>query len=103
VKTKKITKCISNPPYEKKYHPIEIMENIMNNMEKNGKAVFLLRSGALRVNTKSVREKILTKHSLKTIIKLPEIFEGVAGAGEVALFVFEVGKPQKKKDKAFGY
>lgn len=102
-KTKQITKVVSNPPYERKYKPIDIMINVMDNMVSGGLAAFLLPVGKLRTNEKKVRKHILSKHTLKAIIKLPEVFEGVAGAGEVAIFLFETGTRQDYSKPAFGY
>jgi len=79
------------------------MANVMNNMMANGKAVFLLPESKLKTNESMVRAKLLSKHSLRSIIKLPEIFDSVAGVGSVALFVFETGRPQQIDDKVLCY
>ena len=103
IKSKKINKVISNPPYEKSNKPIEIMKNVMNNMESGGLACFLLPSGKLRTEVKKVKTKLLSKHSLIAIIKLPDIFRGVAGVGLTSLFIFKIGTPQDYRIKAYGY
>lgn len=103
IKEKQIDKVVSNPPYEKANKPIEIMENVMNNMKTGGLACFLLPSGKLRTEAKKVKNKLLSKHSLEAIVKLPDIFRGIAGVGLTSLFIFKIGTPQNYNKKAYGY
>lgn len=103
IKVNKINKVVSNPPYEKANKPIEIMAMTMDNMEKGGLACFLLPSGKLRTEVNKVKKLLLKKHTLEAIVKLPDIFRGIAGVGLTSLFIFRVGKPQDYSKKAYGY
>ena len=102
IKLQQINKVVSNPPYEKSNKPIEIMEKVMNNMKVDGLACFLLPSGKLRTEVKKVKTKLLSRHSLIAIIKLPDIFRGIAGVGLTSLFIFKNGTPQDYSIKAYG-
>lgn len=102
IRDKKITKVLMNPPYEPKYKPIEILANVLNNVEKNADCLFLMPNNKLRTNDKSVR-KLLKKHTLLRIIKLPsETFQGMASTGDVSIFHFVAHVPQDNKD-VIGY
>lgn len=98
IKDKKITKVLMNPPYEKKYKPIFILENVLKNIEKNADCLFLMPNNKLRTNDRHVR-KILKSHTLKMIIKLPsETFQGMASTGDVSIFHFVAHQPHGEKD-----
>lgn len=92
----KINKMSQNPPYERKNHCIEIVENTLSGMVKGGKAVFLLPCNKLDKSA-GVINRILEKNTLDAIIKLPEnIFHGVGV--QTSLFVFTTGIAHGKND-----
>ena len=98
IKGKKITKVLMNPPYETKHKPIIILDSVLNSVEPNADCLFLMPNSKLRTNDKKVR-KILKKHTLHKIIKLPsETFQGLASTGDVSIFHFIAHKPHNDKD-----
>ena len=101
IKSKYIDKVLMNPPYENKYKPFEIIKNVLDNVKPNSDCLFLLPNNKLRVN-KKIALKLLKTHSLTHIIKLPNIFEGMASAGEISIFWFKSGIPQND-NKIIGY
>ncbi len=96
IKSKKITKILMNPPYERKYHPEIIIKNVLNNCPKNTKMAILLPDKKLEKFSAKWRKDIFSNHRLLKIIKLPEktFDEGVT----VSIFIFEVGIPQNNKE-----
>lgn len=96
VKSKKITKVLMNPPYERKYHADIIIKNVLDNCKVGAKAAFLLPDKKLEKFSKTWRKDVLKKHRLTKIIKLPEktFDEGV----KVSIFIFEVGIPQNDQE-----
>lgn len=97
IKQKRITKVLMNPPYEQKSKPIDILENVLNNVQRNATCAFLLPNSKLRTNIKKV-EKILLKHKLTHIIKLPDIFQNMASTGVVSIFIFQAHQPQNNEE-----
>ena len=97
IREKKITKVLMNPPYEKKYGVYEIVENVLDNVERHAMCAFLLPDNKLEVGRKQV-QNWLKKHSLLKIIKLPdEIFAGKAGVS-TSIFLFKAHEPQNNKE-----
>ena len=72
IKDKKITKVLMNPPYERKCHPEIIVKNVLDSIKPHSIAAFLLPDKKLEKVSKRIVEKILSKHRLLKIIKLPE-------------------------------
>lgn len=97
IKSKNITKVLMNPPYEKKYGVIGIVENVLNNVSEGAMCAFLLPDNKLEISRKTV-ERWLKKHSLLKIIKLPDnTFTGKASVN-VSIFIFKAHEPQKEKE-----
>lgn len=96
IKSKKITKVLMNPPYERKCHPEKIIKNVMDNCSKNSMAAFLLPDKKLEKFSKKWINDVLKEHRLTKIIKLPEktFDEGVT----VSAFIFECHKPQNGEE-----
>ena len=98
IRSKGITKVLMNPPYERKYGCIKIVENVLNSVSKGTLCAFILPDKKLE---KDGGWKLLKNHTLKTIVKMPEdLFFGVGVT--TSIFVFEAGIPQGEKDVA-GY
>lgn len=104
IKQKNITKVLMNPPFESKYGCLDIVLNVLNAVADRDETLshlcaFILPDKKLEKKNQVGRVKrILTRHRLVQIIKLPErTFEGV----NTSIFVFEAGKPQGDK-KIFG-
>ena len=92
IKSKPITKVLMNPPYERKYGCKKIVENVLENVPIGTKCAFILPDKKLE---KDKMGGLLKKHTLESIIKLPEnLFD--AGV-TTSIFVFETGKPQKER------
>ena len=87
-----ITKILMNPPFEEKYGCMKIVTNVLDGVPAGTKCAFILPDKKLE---KHGGKKLLKKHSLEKIIKLPEktFNEGVT----TSLFIFTAGKPHKDK------
>lgn len=93
IKNKKITKVLMNPPFENKYGCIDIVANILDSVERDTVCAFIMPDNKLETNLKK-SNKILQKHTLTKIIKLPnEIFTGTTSS----IFIFKSGLPQNNK------
>jgi len=93
IKDKKITKVLMNPPFERKYGCLKIVENVLDNVPQHTICAFILPDKKLE---KDKSDSILKRHQLQKIIKLPEkVFsEGIT----TSVFVFEAGIPQNGKE-----
>lgn len=91
IKQHKITKVIANPPYEQSF-PIDILENVLNNVEKGCKVIWLMPNNKMDKIKKS--RKLLEKNKLTDIIFLGDIFPKT-GCGDVSLFIFVKGEGQQ--------
>lgn len=86
-----------NPPYENKYGCIDIVKNVLDNVEKGTDCAFILPDKKLEKVSKTKVTKILEKHRLTKIIKLPEpLFFGVGVT--TSIFVFKAGEPQNNEE-----
>lgn len=94
-----ITKVLMNPPYERKYKPIKILNNVFNNMPKGTDVAVLLPDHKLEKESKKQVKELLTNNKLTKIIKLPEetFSEGVS----VSIFIFKLGEPTNPDDGIF--
>lgn len=104
MKSKSITKVLMNPPYEHKYGCIDIVQNVLDSVAYDPKnpevprhipCAFILPDKKLEKDGKSKRfgNRLLEKHCLKTIIKLPENLFFRVGI-TTSIFIFESGTPQ---------
>lgn len=93
IKEKNITKVLMNPPFERKYGCLKIVENVLNNVPQHTMCAFILPDKKLEKDNSA---SILKHHRLQKIIKLPEkVFsEGIT----TSIFIFEAGIPQNKKE-----
>ncbi|URL02457.1 SAM-dependent methyltransferase [Avibacterium sp. 21-595] len=92
IKSKNISKVLMNPPYERKYGCKQIVKNVLNNVPNGTKCAFILPDKKLE---KDKMSGLLKKHTLESIIKLPEnLFD--AGV-TTSIFVFETGKAQNDR------
>ena len=90
IKSKKITKVLMNPPYERKYGCMKIVKNVIDNVPKGTKCAFILPDKKLETDG---GKKLLKEHTLTHIIKLPEnLFFGVGVT--TSIFIFETGIAQ---------
>lgn len=93
IKSKRITKVLMNPPFETKYGCVKIVANVLDSVPRGILCAFIMPDKKLEKD-KSAR-KILKRHSLIRIVKLPEkVFD--AGV-TTSVFVFETGVPQGGK------
>lgn len=95
IKSKKITKVLMNPPYERKYGCMKIVENVLKSVPCGTKCAFILPDKKLEKDyvDKKYGNKLLKTNTLMTIVKLPEnLFFGIGVT--TSIFVFEAGKPQ---------
>lgn len=88
-----ITKVLMNPPFERKYGCLTIVNNVLQNVPPHTKCAFILPDKKLE---KDNGAKLLKHSRLEKIIKLPEkVFsEGVT----TSIFIFESGVPQNDKE-----
>ncbi len=92
-----ITKVLMNPPFERKYGCMQIVQNVLDNVPTHTDCAFILPDKKLEKDftDKKCGNKVLKNHSLKKIIKLPEnIFSGTT----TSIFIFESGVPQNNKE-----
>ena len=90
---KHITKVLMNPPFERKYGCLTIVNNVLESVPEHTMCAFILPDKKLE---KDNGKKLLKHNRLKKIIKLPEkVFsEGVT----TSVFVFEAGVPQNDQE-----
>ena len=94
IASKGITKVLMNPPFESKYGCIDIVRNVLDNVKTNTLCAFIMPDKKLEKDSKG--KKLLKKHSLLKIIKLPEkVFD--AGV-TTSVFIFQAQKPQNDKE-----
>lgn len=93
MREKKITKVLMNPPFERKYGCLKIVENVLDNVPQHTMCAFILPDKKLEKDNSA---SILKHHQLQKIVKLPEkVFsEGVT----TSVFIFEAGIPQSNKE-----
>lgn len=93
VKDTIITKVLMNPPFERKYGCLTIVDNVLKNVPENTKCAFILPDKKLE---KDSGTKLLKHSTLEKIIKLPEkVFtEGV----NTSIFIFTSGVPHKGQE-----
>ena len=99
IKKKNITKVLMNPPYERKYGCMKIVQNVLDSVPTGTMCAFILPDKKLEkdLTDKKYGNKVLKKHTLTNIIKLPEnLFFGIGVT--TSIFVFETGKPQKGRN-----
>lgn len=99
MKSKGITKVLMNPPYERKYGCMKIVQNVLESVPIGTKCAFILPDKKLEKDfvDKKYGNKLLKNNTLTTIIKLPEnLFFGIGIT--TSIFVFESGKPQKDRN-----
>lgn len=95
IKSKGITKVLMNPPFENKYGCLKIVLNVLDSVPKGTMCAFILPDKKLEKDS-SNGKKIIKKHRVEKIIKLPKnVFnEGV----EVSVFVIKAGYPQENNE-----
>lgn len=93
IKSKKITKVLMNPPFENKYGCVDIVSSVLESVERETICAFIMPDNKLESNLKKAK-KILQKHTLAKIIKLPnEVFSGTTAS----IYIFKSGIPQDGK------
>ncbi len=97
INSKNITKVLMNPPYERKYGCMKIVENVLDNVPRNTMCGFILPDKKLEKTSKNQISRILKKHRLQKIIKLPEDLFFNAGV-TTSIFIFETGVSQNGKE-----
>jgi len=94
IASKGITKVLMNPPFESKYHCLDIVQNVLENVTPNTLCAFIMPDKKLEKDRRG--KKLLKKHTLLKIIKLPEkVFD--AGV-TTSVFIFQAQKPQNDKE-----
>ena len=95
IANKNITKVLMNPPYERKYGCADIVCNVLDSVPVGTPCAFIMPDK--KIEKESKLKKALQRHTLTTIIKLPEnLFFGVGVT--TSIFVFESGKPQNGRN-----
>lgn len=94
IRSKRISKVMMNPPYERKYGCLKIVENVLDNVPVGTRCAFILPDKKLE---KDNGWRLLKHHTLTTIVKMPEdLFFNVGVT--TSIFVFEAGRPQNASE-----
>ena len=93
MREKKITKVLMNPPFERKYGCLKIVENVLDNVPQHTMCAFILPDKKLEKDNSA---SILKHHQLQKIVKLPEKVFSVGVTK--SLFIFEAVIPQNNKE-----
>lgn len=96
IESKPITKVLMNPPFENVYGCMTIVENVLNSVPLNTTCAFILPDKKLEKSSVNQIERMLKKHRLEKIIKLPEktFLEGIT----TSIFIFKTGVSQNDKE-----
>lgn len=96
INSKPITKVLMNPPFENKYGCIQIVKNVLDSVKRGTICAFILPEKKLEKVSQTIVKRILQKHTLKKIVKLPDktFSEGITAS----VFIFETGIPQDNKE-----
>lgn len=70
IRKQKITKVLMNPPYERRYGCATIVGNVLDSVPAGTKCAFILPDKKMEKESKL--KALLERHTLTTIIKLPE-------------------------------
>ena len=91
-----VTKVLMNPPFERKYHCLDIVTNVFDNMPKGTDVALILPDHKLEKDSKRKVRNLLKNNRLLKIIKLPEetFSEGVS----TSIFIWKIGEPQGKNE-----
>lgn len=96
IKKQDITKVLMNPPFERKFGCMKIVENVLNNVDSGTVCGFILPDKNLEKASKVQMKRILKKHRLRKIVKLPEdLFFGIGRT--TSIFIFDAGIPQNNE------
>lgn len=98
IASKGITKVLMNPPFESNYGCIDIVKNVLENVKPNTLCAFIMPDKKLEKDRKG--KKLIKKHTLLKIIKLPEkIFAAVnTSPTPTSVFIFQAQKPQNGQE-----
>ena len=92
-----VTKVLMNPPFERKYGCMTIVENVLDSVKSGTDCAFILPDKKLEKTSNKQIKRILSNHRITKIIKLPEpLFFGVGIT--TSIFVFKSGEPQNNKE-----
>lgn len=99
ISSKGITKVLMNPPYERKHQCMKIVENVLDAVPKGTKCAFIMPDKKLEKDYKDKKygNKLLKKHRVTTIIKLPEDLFFRVGI-TTSIYIFEAGIPQNNRN-----
>lgn len=90
IASKPITKVLMNPPFERKNHCVDIVRNVLDNVAPHTTCAFIMPDKKLEKD--NGKKKLLKRHSLLKILKLPEkVFNESVNT---SIFIFEAGVPQ---------
>ncbi len=111
IKEKKPTVGFLNPPYKSEKNDIEEFEFVLNNLdclEKHGRCVAIVPmscSLAQKGQRLRLKEKLLSKHTLKAVFSMPnELFKNSKVGVVTCIMVFEAHIPHPANKKTFfGY
>ena len=99
IASKNITKVLMNPPFERKDGCLQIVGNVLDSVPQGTQCAFILPDKKLEKDMadKTYGNKLLKKHTLTTIVKLPEnLFFGQGVT--TSIFVFTANQPQKERN-----
>lgn len=94
IASKPITKVLMNPPFEDKYGCLQIVQNVLDSVSSNTMCAFILPDTKLD-KKKLFVSRLLKKHKLEKIIKLPtKVFTGAT----TSIFIFRAGVPHRNSE-----
>jgi len=93
IRSKPITKVLMNPPFERKYGCLKIVENVLDSVTRGTPCAFIMPDTKLE-KERATATRILKSHRLLKIVKLPD--ETFPEAVTTSIFIFKAGTPQDK-------
>ena len=93
IKSKPVTKCILNPPYEKKHGTYEILLNTLDALPAGTKTALFFPDSHFEKMTKAEKKR-MAGHRIEKIIKLPKNTFRPFASVETSLFLITAGEPQ---------
>lgn len=104
MKSKHCTVGFINPPYALQKNELEFVDNMLDCLEPGGTGIAIIPAscaGNKNGYIKAVRERILSKHTLKAVLSMPDQLFYPAASAVTCVMVFTAGRPHKETDKTW--
>lgn len=96
MKSKHCTVGFINPPYALQKNELEFVDNMLDCLELGGTGIAIIPAscaGNKNGYIKAVRERILSKHTLRAVLSMPDQLFYPAASAVTCVMVFTAGKP----------